>query len=409
VERPADFFEALIQPWPVSWGYVLLALVAVSGIFCARWRKTTPKWAPGLLLAWLAWQFVSATQTTDATLTQATLKHFVACAVCFFLGWLALSELRSLRLFWVGLALGFVWVIRAGIEQHFGGLEETRRYFFLYVYPQLAEVPEDYLKKISSDRIFSTLFYPNTLAAVILLLLPICLAAVWTESRGLSELPRRLLRVALAGLLGIGALGCLYWSGSKAGWLVMLLMIVVVLLHLPFGRWIKVGIIAGIVVVGLTGFFVRYAQFFERGATSVGARFDYWRAGVGIARENPIVGTGPGTFSVSYARVKKPESEMARLAHNEYREQACDSGVIGFLAYGGFILGSLAWIYGRRVRHGEWREATQRTLEFGVWLGLAAVAAQGFVEFNLYIPAVAWPTFTLLGWLWGISGSTSDQ
>jgi hypothetical protein len=37
-------------------------------------------------------------------------------------------------------------------------------------------------------------------------------------------------------------------------------------------------------------------------------------------------------------------------------------------------------------------------IRFSVWLGVAAFAIQSFVEFGLYIPALAYPFFTFLGW-----------
>jgi uncharacterized RDD family membrane protein YckC len=40
-------------------------------------------------------------------------------------------------------------------------------------------------------------------------------------------------------------------------------------------------------------------------------------------------------------------------------------------------------------------------MAFAVWTGVFGLALQSFVEFGLYIPALAWPFFLLLGWLWG--------
>jgi hypothetical protein len=40
-----------------------------------------------------------------------------------------------------------------------------------------------------------------------------------------------------------------------------------------------------------------------------------------------------------------------------------------------------------------------------VWLGLVGWALQSFIEFGLYIPAVAWVAFGLLGWLLGQTGN----
>jgi O-antigen ligase len=85
---------------------------------------------------------------------------------------------------------------------------------------------------------------------------------------------------------------------------------------------------------------------------------------------------------------------MARLVHNDYLEQASDSGVVGFLSHAVFVLGTLAILCRR-----EW--PMRDRLRFGVWLGLFGWALQALVEFPLYIPALAWPAFVMLGWLAG--------
>jgi O-antigen ligase len=242
-------------------------------------------------------------------------------------------------------------------------------------------------------------------------------------------------------VVGIAGFGCLYWSGSKAGWLLMLLLGLVGLLHLPFGKHFKLALIAGVLLLGLGGFFWKYSIFFQKGATSVSARFDYWRAAIQTTAQRPIFGTGPGTFQIAYQRVKRPESEPSRLTHNDYLEQASDSGLPGLLIYGVFIVGALCWGNPKEIQRkseirsprleGQSSESKaespvaqarssgsarssdgQRTeLEicaprqdwttFWVWVGVLGWALQGLVEFGLYIPALAWPAFALLGWLLG--------
>ena len=256
-------------------------------------------------------------------------------------------------------------------------------------------VPPDYLKRMSSDRIFSTLLYPNVLAGALLLLLPPALAALW-QLRGVLTPAARWF---LIGLVGTAGLACLYWSGSKGGWLLMLLLGLVALLRLPFSQRLKVVLVTGVVVTGLAGFFVRHASFFRKGATSVSARFDYWQAAVHTAKDKPLLGTGPGAFGIAYEQIKRPESEMAWLVHNDYLEQACDSGLVGALAYVVFIAGALALTFPRPGRAPTTQ--TEDWLTFAVWLGVLGWSLQGFIEFGLYIPALAWPAFTFLGWLLG--------
>ena len=62
----------------------------------------------------------------------------------------------------------------------------------------------------------------------------------------------------------------------------------------------------------------------------------------------PIFGSGPGTFQRSYEQLKAPESEMARLTHNDYLEQFSDSGIIGGLAYLAWIASAL-WLIAKRT------------------------------------------------------------
>ncbi len=414
VSIPNNFYEFLLgYPWPMSWGWWLLGLVAFVGLFGMEPRPHAPRWLLTLPLLWLGWQFVAATQTVDAELTKATIKHFVSCVVCFYLGFFCLTQTRRLLWFWLGLLSGLALVLIVGWDQHFGGLEASRRYFFLYVYPTMTDIPPGYLKKMLSDRIWATLFYPNALAGVILLLLPPSLAFLYSLRRQFTQGARGL----LLAILGTGALACLYWSRSKGGWLLLLVLAVVAALFLPWKRRLKILLIAAVLILGLAGFFWRYSTFFQKGATSVGARFDYWRAAIQTARSNPLFGSGPGTFGLAYERIKHPEAEMSRLAHNDYLEQASDSGVVGLLSYAGFILGGLVWSFSsifplqtkpnnEQATHSE---HTDRWLAFAVWLGLLGWVLQSLFEFGLYIPALAWPAFTFLGWSAGCPGRPSRR
>jgi O-antigen ligase len=197
-------------------------------------------------------------------------------------------------------------------------------------------------------------------------------------------------RAALALGLAAAGLACLYWSGSKAGWLIAIALLGAWFLHLPVPGRLKLGLAGAAMVLGLAGFSVKYADYFDRGATSVGARFGYWRAAAQTAMEEPLLGTGPGTFQLAYKRHRAPGAEPTRLTHNDYLQQASDSGWPGFALYAAFI-GGAAWILARR--------RLDDPLLIAVRLGLLAWALQGFVEFGLYIPALAWPAWLMLGWL----------
>ena len=394
VEWPANGYEWVINPWPVGIGYWMLGGVALIGIPALRLKTTAPMWLIVLPLIWLAWQLIAATQTVDLELTRSTVKYFAACVACFYLGLFSVARLPTPTGFLVPICVSFALVLALGIQQHFGGLEASRQYFFTYVYPHSPSVPPDYLKKISSDRIFSTQFYPNALAGVVLLLLPATVALLWQGKRRFTAAARAF----LCGSVGFMGLACLYWSGSKGGWLIMLLLGLVGLFRLPISARLKLTLVGAILVVGLTGFGLKYVGFFQHGATSVSARFDYWQAALRTAVARPVFGSGPGTFAISYKKIKRPESEMARLAHNDYLQQASDSGLAGFILYTGLIVGVLLFTKPAPAGAGDGRE----TLRFAIWLGLLGWSLQSLLEFGLYIPDLAWCGFGFMGWLLGV-------
>jgi O-antigen ligase len=157
-----------------------------------------------------------------------------------------------------------------------------------------------------------------------------------------------------------------------------------------------------VLVVGLGVFGFRFRNYFVAGAASVGARFDYWRAAGQTAIKNPVFGSGPGTFQRPYADLKAPDSEMARLTHNDYLEQFSDSGFVGGVSYTVWIALLLSTLARR-----AWQ--TNQPIYFAIFLGVSGWFVQGFSEFSLYVPALAWTAFTLSGCLLGITGNQFDK
>lgn len=386
VTPPRGYWEFVFQPWPLAWGYLLLGLILLWGVAGAAWRLPRPKWPVLLPVVWLGWQCVSATRTTDAALTAATLVYLTATVAGFYLGLLVLARAPDTRVFWLALGGCFAAVLLLGFQQRFGGLEAVRQH--VQSQPGWENLPADYLRRLATNRIFATLVYPNALAGAVLLLLPPLAVALWNLESGRP----RPLRLAFSGVLALAGLACLYWTKSKAGWLIAVAMGVVILLRQPLSRRVRLVVMLAAVGIGLGGFAYRFAGYFQGGAASVGARVEYWRAAWTTAVARPLTGSGPGTFSRSYRAIKPPEAEMALLAHNDYLQQASDSGFPGAIAYAGFIGVSLLTLY---------RRATRDAMGFAVWLGLAGWCLQGGVEFALYVPGVAWPAFWLLGLLWG--------
>ena len=408
-----------------------LGILAVLGLACVlgfsrlgkpRLRLPTgvPRWLAWLPAAWLGWQLLSLLQTENPVTSQATVIHFASCLAAFYLGLFVLGRMSLAKLALWGAALGLLLNLADACVEKFGGLEQTRDSIIAEIESgkldpekvsakarestgaippeiekqiamlpretaaKVRQLPLELVKRMYSTRLYGHMFYPNALAGVILLLLPVSLALLLGQTRWGR------LRIALALGLAVVGLACLYWSGSKAGWLIAVVLLGAWFLHWPLSNKLKLGLAGAAMVLGLAGFAVKYADYFDRGATSVGARFGYWRAAAQTAMEEPLLGTGPGTFQLAYKRHRAPDAEPTRLTHNDYLQQASDSGWPGFALYAAFV-GWAVWLLARRRMDDPVRMAAR--------LGLLAWVLQGFVEFGLYIPALAWPAWLMLGWL----------
>jgi O-antigen ligase len=406
---PSEFWA---DAWPTHWGNWILLPLALTGAALGfaskpRWPGTRRLWL--LPLLWFGWQLLSATQTVDGNLAATTLWQFAGCLACYFIGAFIFGREHAWHWLLIGVLMTFAFCLVRGINQRLFEFPQSRQMLLegartgwtnlppelfmemkrnqVIITTNAVDVPNPaILAKFAKGRVMGTLVYPNALAGLILLLLPVSLVLAFNSTKRLRP-PIRAAVITLAIFLGGAAF---FWTGSKLGWLIAMAIGGACLFRLPWPARLKWAALIAVTAIGLGIFAVRFHGYFAAGATSVGARFDYWRAAVETTLNHPWFGTGPGTFQRPYAELKPPNAEMARLTHNDYLEQFSDSGIVGGTLYGAWIVLSLLTI-GRRV----WRSAD--LVIFAIFLGVLAWFIQGFGEFSLYVPALAWTAFTLLG------------
>jgi len=373
-------------------------------------------------LLWFGWQLLSATQTEYGDLAATTLCQFAGCLACYFIGVFIFGRERTWHWLLIGVLAAFAFCLVRGINQRMFEFPQSRQVLlegertgWTNIPPELfmemkreqviitttnaVDVPNPaILAKFAKGRVMGTLVYPNALAGLILLLFPVSLLLAFNSTKRLRP-PIRATVITLTIFLGSTAF---FWTGSKLGWLIAMALGGACLFRLQWPARLKWAALIAVMVIGLGIFAIRFHGYLAAGATSVGARFDYWRAAVETTIKHPLLGTGPGTFQRPYAQLKSPTAEMARLAHNDYLEQFSDSGIVGGTLYGAWIVLSLLTI-GRRV----WRPGDPAS--FAIFLGVVAWFIQGLGEFSLYVPALAWTAFTFLGFLLATIGNQIDK
>lgn len=236
---------------------------------------------------------------------------------------------------------------------------------------------------------------PNSLAALLLLVLPPAVALVLR--RGASAIERM-----AAGYLAVAAAFGLVLTASRGAWLA--LVVVVLAAPLVIGRrswgWRlrRLGLASLVVAaLGAAAYFTlpTLRTRFETMARESGewTRPIMWRGAWQLFVAHPTWGSGAGSYNVLFEKHRPAAFQMdAQWAHNDYLNTLSDYGVVGF----GLFFGAAAVMVGfglHRIRRHGWGEEEDAlagpSLWRGVALGLAAFGLQLVVDFHLKIPALA--------------------
>jgi len=129
---------------------------------------------------------------------------------------------------------------------------------------------------------------------------------------------------------------------------------------------------------------------------SSNSRSNYWRVAWEEWKEHPLTGTGAGTFQYTWLE-NRPGFGGVKQVHNVYLEQGTETGIVAFLALGGFaalLLGyaaRAAW----RMRSGEAGE--RRVLLTGLTAAATVYLVSSALEWHWYIPPSTIYFFILAG------------
>ena len=406
---PHDIWEWVISSWPnpllVILSFVGLiwaaigrpgnpTLLTTSGSGATRRRLNALAWLP---LAWLLTQVVATPRSSNIQVSFDTLLHFAVCVVVFYA---AARLVRNEKVAsWVFGALAAATAVTGllALLQWFGGLAAAREYAAAYFDP--ATISDDLRLRMTSNRVFGTLVYPNALAGFLVVAFAPVLAWLYGGAW------RRATKVAILALAGGAMVYCLMLTGSRGGFAALAAAVAAGALCLVRGRTVWRVMVVGLVVLAAFVIVFLAAQrggLMHLGRQSLEARLDYWSGAARIVRDHPWLGTGPGTFGSIYTKYKTATTEEAQFAHNNYLEMWCDSGVAAFMVF--VVLWVVAvWDAFRLARRRRDMVST------AVCAALVGWTVHGLVDFDLYVPGIAVPAFALLGVLQGLKGCGAQE
>lgn len=250
---------------------------------------------------------------------------------------------------------------------------------------------------------------PNHLAGFLSLLLPVGLGYVVLGR--ISHAWRIIFGYACLVMLGGIAV-----THSRAGWIVTgitLFLFVIFLLKYREFRLPAVLMLMLLTVVGTgVGWEVmkarnRFTENFQNGQIQ-DPRLFFWSAALGMAKEHPVTGVGPGHYDLHWPQHRPPlwRAQLRPIyAHNDYLNTLADWGAAGLLLVFAFA-GGLAWGIGqswravrRELAETDRRRSNKQALLYGASFGLVALALHSLLEFNFQIPGIALAAVSLMALL----------
>ena len=296
--------------------------------------------------------------------------------------------LRSPRLtnWLITVVLGIGLVVGSyGIRQQIFGVE------------QLATWNDPTSELAGATRVYSYLGNPNLLSAYLLPTIALGVAAffVW------QGLVPKLLAITIT----LVNTACLYFTGSRGGWIAMIALVGAFLLLFfvwfknnlsPFWRkWLLplvFGILGGLMfaaIMSVDSLRIRVMSIFVgRQDSSNNFRINVWMAVLDMIRDRPLIGIGPGNaaFNKIYPLYMSPKYS-ALSAYSVLLETAVETGLIG--------LSIFVWLLVITVNQGvqQIQRLRDKNNPAGMWLiaaiaAMAGLMAQGLFDTVWYRPQV---------------------
>ena len=221
---------------------------------------------------------------------------------------------------------------------------------------------------------------------------------------GAIDMRERARDALLAGGGALAGLAASVLTGTRGGWLALVLAVLVLGRHLVRidSRQVRALLAAGVAVLAAAWFApalgvqARFAQgvhdvqtWYEGGSvwTHVGIRLELWKGAVMLIREHPLFGMDFGACRArlaEYGQAGLIEPMVLQLPHlhNDGLQVLATGGVVGFVIWAATLFAPLRFFLGNMGRKTEHGKHDVRTPQFAVALG-GALVVLGYAGFGL--------------------------
>ena len=198
--------------------------------------------------------------------------------------------------------------------------------------------------------------------------------------------PRRLSAVSCAVIIGIA----LILTKSMGAWL-SLIACLIILFFISYndlkGKKIIL-VISSISILSILAFIIinRWERLMnlDNPQNSITQRINYWRTAVGIIKDHPVSGVGPGNFQEVFLKYKIGLSTNTRYAHNIFLHMWSETGILGFAGIF-FLIFSLL------------RKGLENNKQKFIFLAIIAFILHNLIDNSYFIPEAGLLWWAIIG------------
>jgi putative inorganic carbon (hco3(-)) transporter len=378
-----------VSTGPATLQSVEIAVLVVGGLIILRrlaLSQAPLPWSPLFVfpLALLAWTLVALYSAIDETLAVKQIAALLGGWVFASVVVAACRDLRDVRRI-LG-ALTGIAVVMAILAISSGGGRFTSFYGGAQV----------------EGRLTGAFDHPNQLGSL-------CAMAV-AVAIGLSSGARTARGRLAAGAAPLLLLPALTLSLSRGAWIGMALGVLFLIATLREARRLLLLLAIPVAVLGGVVWSAEPDQpelkIIGERAKALTSRSPYdgrdkiWAAAVQEVKNDPLTGTGPGTFPVAAVRANSPASSIAPWhAHNLFLNWAAETGVPSVIIIVAFAIALALATHRANASALARGDPRDRAVNLGIAAALVTVVGQGFFDFVLGNPVLHITVWALIGCL----------
>ena len=259
--------------------------------------------------------------------------------------------------------------------------------FGIFQYNFFSHMPVNWVDKdlyAISNRAFSTLYNPNVLGSYLIIIISVTLAGFRCSDGRYHLLTTSLVLIA--------AILCMYLTLSRGAWLGLAVSIFIIFVFSKHKRYI-VAILAFAILTMLALETLLEIPLISRmnldvlkQDSSIAYRWPLWKFAFKTFTENPLFGSGIGSFGFYVPSHFKASGYLVSHAHNIYLQLLAETGLLGFVAFMGYLMTSM-YISFQLFRRSS--DHQTRCLSVGVWASCGGLLAHGVVDATLYLPQLS--------------------